>query len=551
MFKEMLKNWRVLLWILILIGAFFAIGLNFAPHGFLITSKTVDSPLTTLVTGDAIYMINGQDATTDMLAQDYFGLVHIGTSKGEKFVQINGTLGITTKPVPNSNLKFGLDIEGGIRAMLLLNQSDNLTVEQTISTLQTRINLYGLREATLRAVSSEQQTFVEVSIAGGEPHEITDLLQRQGAFESKIPIIVKLTNNAGSFAFTVQHSVAVVDNDTVKIDDSNLDVGQSVMVDNVNITLADMQPSFVNLTALAFSGPDITLVYFDPQHASIQQTQSGGYEWQFQVRLSQEAAERFAAITKNLDAVFSSSAGQSYLSSKIYLYLDNELVDELNIVSDLKGKVIQEPSVTGGAQTQEEASKSQKRLQTILRSGALPTRIELASMEVLSPRLGQAFIANIMLALLGAMVAVAIVVTVRYRRLKIIVPMVITSMSEVLILFGASVMIGWTIDLASVAGILAIVGTGVDAQIILIDQTLRGGEEQITMKERVKRALFMIFGAGGTSIGAMLPLMILGFGLLRGFALTTIIGVIVGIFIARPAFGEIIKLLMQGKQTTV
>jgi preprotein translocase subunit SecD len=539
------------LWIFILIGAVLAIGPNFSPHGLLITSKTTDSPLTTFVTGDAIYTIDGHDATPELLAQNYSGLVHIGTSKGEKFVQVNGTLGITTKPVPSSNLKFGLDIEGGIRAMLSLNQSDNLTVEQTISTLQTRINLYGLREASLRAVSSEQQTFIEVSIAGGEPHEITDLLQRQGSFESKIPIVVKLSNNAGSFDFTAQHSVAVVDNDTIKIDSSSLDIGRSAMVDGINITLDDIEPSFVNLTALAFSGSDITTVYFDPQHAGIEPAQGGGYEWRFAVRLSQEAAEHFAAITKNLEVVFATGAGQSYLSSKIYLYLDNDLVDELNIVADLKGKVIQEPSVTGFGQTLDEASKSQKRLQAILRSGALPTRIELASMEVLSPRLGQTFITNIMLALLGAMVAVAVVVTLRYRRLKIIVPMVITSMSEVLILFGASVAIGWTIDLASVAGILAIVGTGVDAQIILIDQTLRGGEEQITMKERVKRALFMIFGAGGTSIGAMLPLMILGFGLLRGFALTTIIGVIVGIFIARPAFGEIIKLLMQGKHATV
>jgi len=551
MLKEMLRNWRVLLWIFILIGAVLAIGPNFAPHGLLITSKTADSPLTALVSGDAIYTIDGHDATPELLAQNYSGLVHIGTSKGEKFVQVNGTLGITTKPVPSSNLKFGLDIEGGIRAMLSLNESDNLTLEQTISTLQTRINLYGLREASLRAVSSDQQTFIEVSIAGGEPHEITDLLQRQGSFESKIPIVVKLSNDAGSFDFTARHSIAVVDNDTIKIDNSNLDIGRSLIVDNINITLDDIEPSFVNLTALAFSGSDITLVYFDPQHAGIEPAQGGGYEWRFAVRLSQEAAERFGAITKNLEVVFATGASQSYLSSKIYLYLDNDLVDELNIVADLKGKVIQEPSVTGFGQTLDEASKSQKRLQSILRSGALPTRIELASMEVLSPRLGQTFITNIMLALLGAMVAVAVVVTIRYRRLKIIVPMIITSMSEVLILFGASVAIGWTIDLASVAGILAIVGTGVDAQIILIDQTLRGGEEQITMKERIKRALFMIFGAGGTSIGAMLPLMILGFGLLRGFALTTIIGVIVGIFIARPAFGEIIKLLMQGKQTTV
>ena len=39
----------------------------------------------------------------------------------------------------------------------------------------------------------------------------------------------------------------------------------------------------------------------------------------------------------------------------------------------------------------------------------------------------------------------------------------------------------------------------------------------------------------------MLPLTVLGLGVLRGFAITTILGVLIGIFITRPAFGEIIK----------
>ncbi|MEM7813572.1 MAG: hypothetical protein QW548_01590 [Candidatus Aenigmatarchaeota archaeon] len=547
MIVDFIKNWRIALWIFLLIGAILAIGPNFAPRGLVLTGKSPDSPLATLATGDVIFSIEGHEATPELLAQDWHGVIRLGTSVGEKFVQANGSLGVTVKPVASSNLKFGLDIEGGIRAILLLNQSDNLTLEQTMSTLQTRINLYGLREASLRAVSSEQQTFIEVAIAGGEPHEITDLLERQGSFAATIPIPIKLSGGSGSFEFASRHDVAVAGNDTITLDGSPLRVGESKIIDNINVTLSSLQPSAVNMTALAFSGADITLVYFDPQHAGVQRTQAG-YEWHFQVRLSQEAAERFAMITKNLDTVVGTGASQSYLSSKIYLYLDSELVDELNIVADLKGKVVQEPSVTGFARTLEEASKSQKRLQSILRSGALPTRVEMVSMEVLSPRLGSAFISNILLAIGGAMAAVAAVVAVRYRRPKIIVPMVMTSLSEVLILFGASVVIGWTIDLASVAGILAIVGTGIDAQIILIDQTLRGAAEQLSMKERIKRALFMIFGSGGTTIGAMLPLMILGFGLLRGFALTTIVGVMVGIFIVRPAFGEIMKLLLRSEQ---
>ena len=55
----------------------------------------------------------------------------------------------------------------------------------------------------------------------------------------------------------------------------------------------------------------------------------------------------------------------------------------------------------------------------------------------------------------------------------------------------------------------------------------------------------MIFGAGGTVIAAMIPLMIIGFGLLRGFAITTIIGVLIGILIARPAFGDIVKKIIK------
>jgi preprotein translocase subunit SecD len=61
------------------------------------------------------------------------------------------------------------------------------------------------------------------------------------------------------------------------------------------------------------------------------------------------------------------------------------------------------------------------------------------------------------------------------------------------------------------------------------------------LKERIKRALFIIVGAFFTIIAAMMPLFWAGAGMLRGFALTTIIGVSVGILITRPAFADIVK----------
>ena len=65
------------------------------------------------------------------------------------------------------------------------------------------------------------------------------------------------------------------------------------------------------------------------------------------------------------------------------------------------------------------------------------------------------------------------------------------------------------------------------------------------VKERVKRALFIILGTYVTTLFALLPLLSAGAGLLKGFAVTTIIGISAGVFITRPAFGEIVKRILK------
>jgi len=105
-------------------------------------------------------------------------------------------------------------------------------------------------------------------------------------------------------------------------------------------------------------------------------------------------------------------------------------------------------------------------------------------------------------------------------------------------------------DLGAVAGILAAVGTGVDHQIIITDELRRGlTEEAGSLVSRAKRAFFIIMAAATTTIATMLPIILIGFGLGRlvGFAITTTIGVLVGVLITRPAFGEIAKVILQKK----
>lgn len=67
----------------------------------------------------------------------------------------------------------------------------------------------------------------------------------------------------------------------------------------------------------------------------------------------------------------------------------------------------------------------------------------------------------------------------------------------------------------------------------------------------VKNALFIIFASAGTLIAAMLPLAYVGFargssgiGTIAGFAFTTIIGVLIGVFITRPAYAKFIEIFV-------
>ena len=136
-------------------------------------------------------------------------------------------------------------------------------------------------------------------------------------------------------------------------------------------------------------------------------------------------------------------------------------------------------------------------------------------------------------------VIISLVVFIRYRKIKITLAVILTMFSEAFITLGIAAFINWNLDAPSIAGIIAGMGTGINDQIIIIDESEKQTEGSI--KERIKRALFIIIGAFFTIVAAMIPLFWAGAGMLRGFALTTIIGVSVGILITRPAFADIIK----------
>jgi preprotein translocase subunit SecD len=539
--SSILKNPRVLIWIFFIVISIILIAPNPSPSGVMITYKDRNSSLT-LSVNDVIYKINDQVATKDIVNYNYSGVVKFDTSKGQKLIKVNGTLGIAVDDVQSTNLKFGLDLKGGVHAVIEPNTSTNETLQQIISTLQTRINVYGLREAVFRSTTYENKGFVEISIAGGNENELRDLLERQGMFEGKIKFALRPKNSQITLKLDRDYALNVKA-DSLEIGGKDYKVNDAFTLAGITFT-ADQIGEYVNLTANVFSGTDIRTVYFDPQHSRIEMVGAENYKWMFGIQISPDSAQKFAWITGNMN-VIPGVGTENYLDGKIILYLDGKPIDELNIVSSLKGKVETEISITGGSKTRDEASKERSRLQSILRSGALPTSITIAQLDTISPNLGVGFLKNAAIAGLVAILGVLVVVSIRYRKPKLVIPMAAISFSEVLIILGIAVIINWTIDLPAIAGIIASVGTGIDSQIVILDQALRGETRITTFKEKLKRAFFIIFGSAGTVIAAMLPLMALGFGMLRGFAITTVIGVLVGVFIARPAYSVIVERLQR------
>jgi len=192
-------------------------------------------------------------------------------------------------------------------------------------------------------------------------------------------------------------------------------------------------------------------------------------------------------------------------------------------------------------------SESNARDLKIILSQRLQVGISYESETETEPTLGERFLQEAARAGGVAFLAVGALVYLRYRRFKIAVPLMMTMACEVTIILGlASAIPVITFGLPEIGGLIAVVGTGVDHQIIISDEVLAGVSPsgRLPIKRRVGRAFSIIFAAAATTIMAMLMLFYFGFPAMRGFAIITIIGVLISILITRPAYARIIGALL-------
>ncbi|MCR4335313.1 MAG: hypothetical protein NUV57_02130 [archaeon] len=215
-------------------------------------------------------------------------------------------------------------------------------------------------------------------------------------------------------------------------------------------------------------------------------------------------------------------------------------------------KIFSQLLITGSAISSEDAANELKALEVLLDTGSLPIGIKSISKETISPLLGNEFLNSALMIGIIGLIIVALVVFFRYRNFSLVIPILITGTSEIILILGFASLIRYNLDLAAVAGILAAVGTGVDHQIIITDELLRG--ELVaggSFVNRTKKAFFIIMAAASTTIVTMLPIIIFSFGLgkLRGFAITIVVGVLIGVLITRPAFSILAEHVLKKKQS--
>jgi preprotein translocase subunit SecD len=264
----------------------------------------------------------------------------------------------------------------------------------------------------------------------------------------------------------------------------------------------------------------------------------GSDNWGVGFSLSESGAAAFRAAAIQYGAT--ADPANHYL----IMLLDNETVYSAPLSDDLAGKIqnenIRQLFASTGSGTY--GSQQATNLEIHLRAGALPVDVTIAGSGGVSAPLGERYKQMVLLAGILALVAVGCAVYYRYREPSIVLPMVLINASEIIILLGFICLIDFQMDLPTIAGLIAVLGTGIDQLVILTDEILHEGKVPATglYQKRLTRALGIIVVAAATVVIAMVPLVLMDLSTLKGFAIITIMGVLVGVIVTRPAYGKII-----------
>ncbi|MCX7565042.1 protein translocase subunit SecD [Sulfitobacter sp. F26169L] len=352
--------------------------------------------------------------------------------------------------------------------------TDERTMQQSLEIIRRRIDEVGTREPTIQRQGSDR---ILIQVPGiGSAAELKEIIGTTAQLTFN-PVVRRSTDGAES---------AGIGN---KIIPSLDQPGLFYVIESAPVVtgeeLVDAQPSF---------------------------DQNGGPAVSF--RFNTSGARKFGDYTaENIGSPFA-------------IVLDDEVVSAPTIQSHIPGG----SGIITGSFTVEDST----RLAVLLRAGALPAKLDFLEERTIGPELGQDSIDAGKIATMVAFTAVLFFMWAAYGLFGIFAN--IALIINVGLMFGLLSLIGATLTLPGIAGIVLTVGMAVDANVLIFErireelQTAKGPARAIALG--YEKALSAILDANITTFITAVILFAMGSGPVRGFAITLGLGILTSVFTA-------------------
>ncbi len=234
-------------------------------------------------------------------------------------------------------------------------------------------------------------------------------------------------------------------------------------------------------------------------------------------------------VTFTLDRLGSQKFGKTTtenVGKRLAIILDNSVISAPQIREAITGGT---GTISGGFSFQEATD-----LALLLRSGALPTPINIVEERTVGPDLGKDSIDAGVFSLIIGFILVILFMFYKYRIFGLISNF--SLISNLILLTGILTIMEATLTLPGIAGIILTVGMAVDSNVLIYE---RIREELKTEKSIIhafdvgyNKAKITVIDANVTTLIAAIILFIFGSGPVKGFAVTLGVGIISTLFSA-------------------
>lgn len=492
-------------------------------------------------------------------------------------------------------IHFGIEFVGGTQIPITLEHPVNVTaMTALISALQQRVSTFGLKQITVEGVGDSQVYLIIPTISQSQINQTINIIESQGTFIGAVNgkeaingtdilkgSIGQLTPEVsnGTVTWTVTFYVtqsAAESFSKIVFGQSNQPLymfldrpqGAALLINSsvlgntsLGLTPTESLSAMQQALRLGTGNETIPVISVTNNNASISGAESffasnrGKYQT---VYASKNINSSLISFLKSENYTVHLESAANMTPEYTRLTLNQSVLESWPLVGLLSSPVLN-PSITNGTvsdsyeisgaapttlttiEKEQFATNQTKTIASILNGGALPVAIIAGTPETIPPTLGQKSLYISALAGLLAIICVSVFIMLRYRRVFLIAPILITTFMELFIIVSIIGLVG-TIDLAAVAGMIAVVGTGMDAQIIITDELLGRHGESGSAKTVLGNAFYIVWTDAMLLIIVMLPLFFsTSLVTVVGFSESTIIGALLGILITRPAYSAIVS----------